>query len=100
MSTMGLGRTVVSSLSRVPRPPARMTAFTERWASSGVGGTNEGVRVEAPIRESGPHQRVSGVAYHGIRSTGINHRVSQFRTFLQQHVLNMAAGTRPCMVGP
>src|ERR1019366_8241867 len=27
ISTMGLGRTEVSSLSRVPRPPARMTAF-------------------------------------------------------------------------
>src|SRR5271163_3868878 len=28
ISTMGLGRTVVSSLSREPRPPARITAFT------------------------------------------------------------------------
>ena len=26
-STMGLGRVTVSSVSRVPRPPARMTAF-------------------------------------------------------------------------
>src|SRR6476469_7686442 len=28
ISTMGFGRVCVSSLSRVPRPPARMTAFT------------------------------------------------------------------------
>ena len=31
ISTIGLGRTAVSSLSRVPRPPARITAFM--WAS-------------------------------------------------------------------
>lgn len=28
ISTIGLGRTEVSSLMRVPNPPARMTAFT------------------------------------------------------------------------
>ena len=30
ISTIGFGRTVVSSLSRVPMPPARMTVFI-RW---------------------------------------------------------------------
>jgi hypothetical protein len=29
-STIGLGRVVVSSLMRVPKPPARITAFTGR----------------------------------------------------------------------
>src|SRR5215471_749138 len=29
ISTIGLGRTVVSSLSRVPNPPARITAFID-----------------------------------------------------------------------
>ena len=33
ISTIGLGRTSVSSLSRVPRPPARITAFMGREAS-------------------------------------------------------------------
>src|ERR1041385_5540310 len=30
ISTMGFGRTAVSSLSREPKPPARITAFTAR----------------------------------------------------------------------
>src|SRR5487761_893731 len=34
ISTIGLGRTGVSSLSREPKPPARITAFTRRVYSS------------------------------------------------------------------
>ena len=39
ISTIGFGRTDVSSASRVPRPPARITAFTtgEGSASPGYG---------------------------------------------------------------
>src|SRR5580692_4588939 len=96
MSTIGLGRTVVSSLSRVPRPPARITAFTDERTSSRFGGTNEGVRMKPPLRKSRPHQGVPCVAYHGVRSTGIDHGVLQVRSFRKQDVLNMAAGTLPC----
>ena len=41
ISTIGLGRTVVSSLRREPKPPARMTAFIRGESSpSGSGGTS------------------------------------------------------------
>src|SRR6185437_7273090 len=35
ISTIGLGRMVVSSLSRVPRPPARITSFTKSTSEAG-----------------------------------------------------------------
>src|SRR5208283_2589072 len=66
ISTMGLGRTEVSSLRRVPRPPARMTAFimgeypwTRLGAAEGVAPaiarismTSFGVREQGETRRS------------------------------------------------
>lgn len=37
ISTIGLGRRCVSSLSRVPRPPARITAFIQRFCDLEIG---------------------------------------------------------------
>src|SRR4051812_25092162 len=47
-STIGFGRTLVSSLRRVPNPPARMTAFTAPTLSRGRMGPVRRISVGIP----------------------------------------------------
>src|SRR3954452_11711906 len=62
ISIIGLGRTAVSSLSRVPRPPARITAF--------IGGQDSGSGSRHPAAAQPLARELPGEREHERRVIG------------------------------
>ena len=57
ISTIGLGRTAVSSLSREPNPPAKITAFTS------VQGNRRSARLHTRLGASAANNALGSPAY-------------------------------------